>query len=469
MPHSSGADWTIYPLCLPRGDADANNLHQHLADLDFRSPELFTAATDGTASIQIYENRFTDKNIRDDTSSGWYSRIHDISEQDELEKKLKVLNFKLPHLRVSHAENSILNTKVHFCSQCNNIKYATTYGISKDTDEIVKTHGHAVNQSLDSVVANNWEYLECLSDQLLSLDKRAAFPRALNQYDLDISKSQEAHSIKKRLFHMKTVLDGTLRVAVALSSLTKELRELENITKSTHDITIRHLGNISRDLEAHKSTTDELLNWSCDIQSMINLILDFRNQDSLKENGVQLKAVAQANRQEAQASAMEAHHMADIARQTYADSRTMRIATVIALIYLPASLVMAFFSTIFVDIPKEDSNDLNPADTSGPKNWLFISDKIWIEFVSIIVLVTATAGIFLLWQKKMGSKNIPLAYHFTGIIGLYLQQSTSKLGIRPVNTKDPKAEDEVQARTRIKWKCMISDNGSAERVGSGNG
>ncbi|KAF3198563.1 hypothetical protein TWF106_004554 [Orbilia oligospora] len=322
MPHSLGADWTIYPLCLPRDDADANNLHQHFADLDFRSPELFTA-TDDTASIQIYENRFTDKNIRDNTSAGWHSRIH-ISEQDDLEEKLK--------------------------------------------------------------------------------DMRAAPPRALNQYDLDISKSQEAHSIKKRLFHMKTILDGTLRVAVALSSLTKELRELENITKSTYDTTIRHLGNISRDLEAHKSTTDELLNWSCDIQSMINLILDFRNQDSLKENGVQLKAVAQANRQEAQASAIEAHHMADIARQTYADSRTMRIATVIALIYLPASLVMAFFSTIFVDIPKEDSNDLSPADTSRPENGLFISDKIWIEFVSIIVLVTATAGIFLLWQKKTGSK-----------------------------------------------------------------
>jgi hypothetical protein len=36
----------------------------------------------------------------------------------------------------------------------------------------------------------------------------------------------------------------------------------------------------------------------------------------------------------------ETQLMADTAKQTHADSRTMRIATVIALIYLPANLVL---------------------------------------------------------------------------------------------------------------------------------
>ncbi|KAK6337401.1 hypothetical protein TWF730_002802 [Orbilia blumenaviensis] len=256
---------------------------------------------------------------------------------------------------------------------------------------------------LDAAVANNWEYIEYLSDQLLNLDKQAAFPRALHQFDIDISRSQEAHSIKKRLFHMKTLLNGTIRIISALSSLAKELLESEKITKSTHDIVIRHLGNISRDLEAHKSMTDELLDWSCIIQSMINSILDFRNQESLKENGVQLKVVAQANRDEAQASAKEARHVAEIARHTYADSRIMRIATVIALIYLPASLVMAFFSTVFVEI-RRDSNDPDPSDTSTQKHRVFISNTIWIAFASIVALIFITVGIFIFWQKKTDSK-----------------------------------------------------------------
>lgn len=65
----------------------------------------------------------------------------------------------------------------------------------------------------------------------------------------------------------------------------------------------------------------------------INSILDFRNQDMLKSNGIHLHRIAEDNSRETQA-------MADTAKHTYNDSRTMRIATVIALIYLPANLVL---------------------------------------------------------------------------------------------------------------------------------
>ncbi|KAG6365617.1 hypothetical protein INS49_007228 [Diaporthe citri] len=40
--------------------------------------------------------------------------------------------------------------------------------------------------------------------------------------------------------------------------------------------------------------------------------------------------------------------MAILADLTYRDSRTMRIATVIAMFYLPANLVMSFFSSTLV-------------------------------------------------------------------------------------------------------------------------
>lgn len=65
----------------------------------------------------------------------------------------------------------------------------------------------------------------------------------------------------------------------------------------------------------------------------IKSILELRNQDLLNINGRQLHVIAEANAKETQV-------MAEVAQYAYNDSRTVRIATVIAMIYLPASLVM---------------------------------------------------------------------------------------------------------------------------------
>lgn len=62
-------------------------------------------------------------------------------------------------------------------------------------------------------------------------------------------------------------------------------------------------------------------------------ILTFRGQELQHENSLKLTQLAQAD-------AVENKDMAILADLTYRDSRTMRIATVIAMFYLPANLVM---------------------------------------------------------------------------------------------------------------------------------
>lgn len=59
----------------------------------------------------------------------------------------------------------------------------------------------------------------------------------------------------------------------------------------------------------------------------------FRGQELQHENGLKLTQLVQAD-------AVENKDMAILADLTYKDSRTMRIATVIAMFYLPANLVM---------------------------------------------------------------------------------------------------------------------------------
>lgn len=65
-------------------------------------------------------------------------------------------------------------------------------------------------------------------------------------------------------------------------------------------------------------------------------ILTFRGQELQHENSLKLTQLAQAD-------AVENKDMAILADLTYRDSRTMRIATVIAMFYLPANLVMVCY------------------------------------------------------------------------------------------------------------------------------
>lgn len=62
-------------------------------------------------------------------------------------------------------------------------------------------------------------------------------------------------------------------------------------------------------------------------------ILTFRAQELQHESSLKLTQLVQAD-------AVENKDMAILADLTYKDSRTMRIATVIAMFYLPANLVM---------------------------------------------------------------------------------------------------------------------------------
>jgi hypothetical protein len=65
----------------------------------------------------------------------------------------------------------------------------------------------------------------------------------------------------------------------------------------------------------------------------IHNILAFRGQEVLVKNGVSLAELAQA-------AAKDNKALAKMTDKTQKDSRTMRIATVIAMVYLPANLVV---------------------------------------------------------------------------------------------------------------------------------
>lgn len=101
-------------------------------------------------------------------------------------------------------------------------------------------------------------------------DKRAAFPKPLANFDFDYTLNQQVHAVRKRLHHIRTILDGTTSAVAAFSSLAEAIREPGGISAAAHDAFSRELDHISRELEAYKLTTSELLSLSSDIKSTVS-------------------------------------------------------------------------------------------------------------------------------------------------------------------------------------------------------
>lgn len=188
-------------------------------------------------------------------------------------------------------------------------------------------------RSLSSASANTREYLEYMSGETLLLDQRVTFPKPTREYKFDFTLNQDVHVLRKNLHQFKGIIEGMLRTVSALSVHAKEIHDLCDSPGSTHDKFMREMANISRDLLSYQSMTETLLNRSSDIISTTNSICKFRSQEMLTDNGEQLRCITEANSREAAA-------MTSLAKKSYKDSRTVRIATIIGLIYLPVNLVL---------------------------------------------------------------------------------------------------------------------------------
>ena len=117
--------------------------------------------------------------------------------------------------------------------------------------------------------------------------------------------------------------------------------------------------------------------------------------------------------------------MVVLAKRTAQDSRTMRIATVVAMLYLPANLVMvslvpplstksqldqtilklipysllvdkSFFSSNLVEFNKTSSSGQEDARSTG----IFVHRQIWIATLTILVLTSLTLLLALYYDRK---------------------------------------------------------------------
>jgi len=237
-------------------------------------------------------------------------------------------------------------------------------------------HCHYITSAIQS-----WkEYLDYMSSELLALDQAASVPKAFIEFDVDFSVAQQLQSIRRKLIHAEAILGGMQALMAAIMDHARKLWELGGVSRPAHHTFLCEVEGIGGEIRSHSTTARELVAQSGDIQSMINNILNFQNQELLANNGLHLSRITEINRK-------DSGILVNMATQSSHDSRTTRIATLIAIIYLPASLVLSFFSTVFVHYEEGDGASM------------LIHREVWVAIVSMVALGVGTLCVFGAWHR----------------------------------------------------------------------
>ncbi|OTB07423.1 hypothetical protein M426DRAFT_8796 [Hypoxylon sp. CI-4A] len=181
--------------------------------------------------------------------------------------------------------------------------------------------------------------------------------------------------------------DRVINRAVLASVYENKLAISCNLPTATHEDFQDQIQNVSSELKNYGQTVKKLLGRSSDIRSMYDDILKFYGQEVMNLNSVRLTQIAQAN-------SVETKAMTSLTDATARDSRVMRIAAVIAMVYLPANLVMSFFSTVLVEYK-------NASGGSGAySSTLYVHRETWIAVLSTSILAILTFISSWCWMRR---------------------------------------------------------------------
>ncbi|RSL90267.1 hypothetical protein CEP52_014631 [Fusarium oligoseptatum] len=181
-----------------------------------------------------------------------------------------------------------------------------------------------------------------------------------------------------KLHHANLLLSQTLDVVGSIRMHAKTVAKMDSIPLQVQldlDLEIRSMVG---ELTSCWQIVQKQLELSSDLGILYDDILKSQGQELLHSNGLKLAEIARQDSAETKA-------MVSITDKTYQDSRTTRIMTVIALIYLPANLVLSFFSTTLVWFDPKSETGYHSENKSAMR----VHPEIWVAVVTTVILATS--------------------------------------------------------------------------------
>jgi len=258
----------------------------------------------------------------------------------------------------------------------------------QDAQVGVLTHPMSLHIRYIRSATHYWrDYLKYRSSELLSFDAKLSIPKPFNEFETGFAISQNITTIRGKLHQTISILDGMLEILIKLSNHAEAMGEWMRLSSSSRSMFQAELEQISNEMKSHRSVTNSLIRRSEDLRLTNEHIIALKNQDILIKNGVSLARLAQLG-------AADNRVMVRMADKTRQDSRTMRIATIVAIVYLPANLVTSFFTTNFVDF-----NSAGPASASISNGSIKINSHVWIAVLSSLCLAIVTMATITIWDR----------------------------------------------------------------------
>ncbi|KAI1119109.1 hypothetical protein F5Y14DRAFT_460409 [Nemania sp. NC0429] len=255
---------------------------------------------------------------------------------------------------------------------------------------------------LQEAIANWREYLEYFSETFRRLNEPLAFPNPYSKFKIDFLHEQRLHILRGKIHHAQTILINTKNTFSIIAEHERSVAQQQSLSTASHENFQRELRNISGEVDTYIATTHKLLCTAHDLKSMYSNILTFHGQELQHDTSLKLAYLTQDD-------VAGNKDMAVLADLMYKDSRSMRIATAIAMFYLPVNLVLTFFSTTLVWY----GTAVELAEKEIPR--IQVRSEVWIATIAAVVLAIGTVCWSWWWnwtgQRKLGKNSTQKISH----------------------------------------------------------
>ncbi|KAI1123893.1 hypothetical protein F5Y10DRAFT_285562 [Nemania abortiva] len=221
---------------------------------------------------------------------------------------------------------------------------------------------------LDAGLLNWREYLIYQAGKLRDLRMEVSISKPYGAFGIKLSSKQRINSLRESLYSAQAILLNTQNTIDSIRSHANKVAHVSHVAAAVQE-------SFQNDLENLANEYDD--------------ITKSHEQELLHQNGLHLAQIAERDSQETKTMAL-------LSDKTYRDSRTMRIATVVAMFYLPANLVISFFSSVLVWF--ENKRGEGGADSEGQA--LRVHSQTWLAVVISIALSALTVLASFWWDRR---------------------------------------------------------------------
>jgi hypothetical protein len=107
---------------------------------------------------------------------------------------------------------------------------------------------------------------------IISQDAKVSVLKPFNEFETDFSMTQNMHSIRGKLHHTVSILNGILDVLTNLAAHAEVVGELMSLSLPVRSVLRTELDQISSKMKSHRSVAQSLLQFSDDICFMVSVL-----------------------------------------------------------------------------------------------------------------------------------------------------------------------------------------------------